>query len=210
MTLKMPNSVFIHIPRTGGLWLKDRVLPALGIEHQILTGDYDSHLAKNQLPKEWRGDPIFTFIRHPLSWVRSRWSHMMQHDLAGKNRHYGIHRQFDNLVDPSFEKTIRNILNKYNGLVSETYRIMLYGVHHVFQTEQIVEALEWVLVNLEGLSVETAQITVSLPRYNSTSEDWSALMRLPKQLEAEFLDSEHRAITMWESVKLKVEQGANQ
>ena len=41
MSIRLPNSCYVHIPRTGGTWF-GKVLYTLEIKHQEFRGDIDS------------------------------------------------------------------------------------------------------------------------------------------------------------------------
>ena len=77
MALKLPHSVFCHIGRTGGHWVR-RVLEEQGLSRGEVAGFHDWP------SRYWNADPAlaetftFCFIRHPLSWLRSYWMHHMQ------------------------------------------------------------------------------------------------------------------------------------
>lgn len=74
-TSLLTRSIFVHVPKTAGLWV-NHVLTAAGIPHQVLSeqtyarswahyGHADLRdLAKYDLFK-------FAFVRHPLDWWRS-------------------------------------------------------------------------------------------------------------------------------------------
>ncbi len=69
-TMLLPNSLFVHIPKTGGTWTS-HVLKDMGI---VQTRFDRAH----ERPSEYReliGNRLyFTFIRNPITWYQSRWA----------------------------------------------------------------------------------------------------------------------------------------
>lgn len=81
MAVLLPNSVFIHIPKTAGQWV------ASALEHMgLATG----HLGVvHASPDEIRSEPafqqrpvVFTMVRHPLLWYPSMWAHRMDENWS--------------------------------------------------------------------------------------------------------------------------------
>ena len=81
MALVLPNSVFLHCPKTGGWWVRNAVrdlgIPTseLGHEHS----NFKSGLLKLQPPEWWANRTVFLFVRHPLSWYQSIWAFRLKH-----------------------------------------------------------------------------------------------------------------------------------
>lgn len=205
MSIRMEHSAFIHIPRTGGLWMHE-VVRRLEIKHFVLRGDIDGHMPFLDLPRVWRNLEAFSFIRHPLSWVKSRWSHVLEHNLAKDYRHYGIHRLFDKCVQPTLEGTIKTIMGKEPGLVGRTFHEMLMGVRHVGLTEDLPLSAWYFLHGLEQVSDDHKQLVLGVSPTNSTTtmDKYSKeLSNLPDSLEDEFLDSERKALVWWLNLRKK-------
>lgn len=59
---------FIHIPKTGGSWVS-KVL-----SNTYSQGHNDGH--GHGYPMSWHYNPIFTFVRNPVFWLRSAWGHL--------------------------------------------------------------------------------------------------------------------------------------
>jgi len=75
--LRASNSLFLHIPRTGGTWVKS-VIAAGGIRSCQCNGKGPwSHCLIGHYEKEWfeRFDFFFSFVRHPLSYYESAWKY---------------------------------------------------------------------------------------------------------------------------------------
>ncbi len=205
MSIRLPNSCFIHIPRTGGFWLAE-VAQRLGIRYQRLTGDVDSHFTYQQLPDNWRRLPAFGFVRHPLAWIGSRWSHLLEHNLLDDYRHYGVHRLFDQLVKPTFSETLREVIDKSPGLVGRTYSEMLTGANHLYRTEDLPESGFQALALLEHVTSDSFASAIQemkdketeRPNSTSTIDRWAReLGSVSRDLEDEFVASEHLAVEIW-------------
>lgn len=205
MSLRLPNSVFVHIPRTGGLWLAE-VTSQLGIKRQQFKGDVDSHFTYQQLPDYWRQFPGFSFVRHPYKWLRSRWSHCIEHNLVADYRNYGVHRLFDDCVRDTFEETVRTIIDVRPGIVGFTYRTMTLGISPdlIYRTEDLPLAAYNVLHKLEGLAYNFNDVIAQMPPINGTStmDKYKAEMdELPESLLNEFLETERVALRIWEDAQ---------
>lgn len=72
MAAVLSKSIFFHVGRTGGYWVRD-VLAALGL-YSAEIGYLHSSPAGVQTENQLVTHPFhFCFVRHPLSWLRSAW-----------------------------------------------------------------------------------------------------------------------------------------
>ena len=80
MSILLKNSIYNHIPKTGGLWVKKALkntnitFTELGElrESKIKGTKYiDIHSVK--IPLEFENKFKFTFVRNPIDWYISRW-----------------------------------------------------------------------------------------------------------------------------------------
>lgn len=80
VALVLPNSIFFHVPKAGGTFVR-RTIRDLGIESEE-KGDPHISLVDfaDTYPEVLADRYTFTFVRHPLDWWRSYWSHR---DLRG-------------------------------------------------------------------------------------------------------------------------------
>ena len=198
MTIRLPHSCFIHVPRTGGLWFGE-LLNRITIKKQVLKGDIDSHYRHCDLPPTWKELPSFSFIRHPLDWIQSRWSHAREINAKEDGRHEGVHRLFDECVHNTFQDTVKHVMKHRPGLVSLTFAEMQTGVDMLIQTEQIPFRVYEVLDVLEGVSVAVWKWTTPVEKYNSTRtmSKWEKEFGLPPLLKNEFLEAEAQVIQTW-------------
>lgn len=204
MSVRLVNSCFVHIPRTGGTWLKKAVM-AIRLHRQTLSGDLDGHLPWSVLSRHWPNLIGFTFVRHPFAWLRSRWSHAIHINAAEDGRHFGVHRLFDVHVRPSFADTVAAILRQTPGIVGITYKTMAEGIppENLVRTEDLPNGAGRLLVRLEGISGQSCELLRNVPPCNSTSSlarYQKEMANLPARLEEEFLESERIALDIWNNV----------
>ena len=69
MAIYMPNSVYIHVPKTGGTWLTEAIT-ASGIPFK--KSAYLHHVPSfKEIHNRW----VFVAVRHPVSWLTSLYHH---------------------------------------------------------------------------------------------------------------------------------------
>lgn len=145
------NAVFLHIPKTGGTFLRKVIVAAglrqldFGYEHAdmervlhsfkyypvnairtsfLLRKNIDTHVSKCFK---------FCFVRNPYSWYESFWRFMKEYDWTDfsnyrtKNR-FGLPTDEWNPIDPimhcasnNFDEFIQNVLNEQPGFVANLY-----------------------------------------------------------------------------------------
>lgn len=191
MTVELKNSVFVHVPRIGGMWLRSLLRRTDLIVHEP---DSDRERHQSYLEHGRWDKPGFGFVRHPLDWIRSRWSHALQHSTHVDRRFLGVHRLFSLRVRPSFPDTVRAILDECPGVVGHTFDIMLDGVDLVLRTEDLPDAALSALNTLEQIEVESLVPIPETTNGTSTTEKWRRLTSLSDDLMERFLVSERRLI----------------
>jgi hypothetical protein len=65
--------VFVHVPKTGGSFMR------AAIEQAVPAEDLGDHVPYSKLPAEYRHLPAIGFIRDPLAWYVSWFEHMQRH-----------------------------------------------------------------------------------------------------------------------------------
>lgn len=77
MTLCSDKYLFLHIPKTGGTWVRSVLLPDDNFEIAQPHSHFPQLLDFEN--KEFYLNKFhFAFVRHPLSWYRSRWAFRMK------------------------------------------------------------------------------------------------------------------------------------
>src|SRR5271155_5433393 len=75
MAVRLPNSIFIHLMKTGG-WTVISALDHAKLHRGTIGRDHDPACL---LPLPTHPRPfVFVFVRHPLTWYRSYWAYRMQ------------------------------------------------------------------------------------------------------------------------------------
>ena len=152
MALLLKNgAVFLHIPKTGGTWIRqvlrelDLVKAPLGhghspydrafwhdkLHHDIKVVRYLLRRAVRSPRMQHRMDPNcfkFCFVREPLTWYESYWRFMQGIDWAWKD--WGDEKDpyrwdpcafINNLGSPDFNVFMRNVNRKRPGFVTELF-----------------------------------------------------------------------------------------
>ena len=148
MPIKTNKSIFYHIPKTGGSWVKTALRKSMGTNDDFMfvrpKPNYDriddsvywqhklaglfplrrGHLAACGLKeKDKEGLFSYTFVRRHLDWYRSWWV----------NKTYTINKLrkwktflLDYAYDPNFEQFITNVINMFpSGALTTIYQCYL-------------------------------------------------------------------------------------
>jgi hypothetical protein len=139
MALILNNSLYIHIPKTGGTWVCEAIKNAGLVrmkskrKHPSLA-EFRTGNEKHPKLKDLR---VFTFIRNPVTWWQSRWSDpfMRDHYLKGLKpeiqpwlgsirwlNHETMISSKDQFDD--FNTYIKAILSRRSGFAWEYFRYM--------------------------------------------------------------------------------------
>lgn len=116
-TLTNSRIAFIHVPKTGGIWANVAMRKA-GIQLQETQNDSNvrrGHFAWNEVPNSLFR---FGFVRHPMAWYRSYWSHRNSHQDWGDEI-------LDNLARAPFPEFIEAVAEEAPGYLSSLYELFL-------------------------------------------------------------------------------------
>lgn len=109
--LILQNSCFLHIPKTGGSWVKKAIIGS-GINCKDYRIDGDPHIGLEHCPCPEKFK--FAFIRHPVDLYRSYWQFKMTCGWDPKNQ-LDMECQSDN-----FHKFINNVIDNYPGIFGKS------------------------------------------------------------------------------------------
>lgn len=201
------NSVFIHVPKTGGTWVTKLLWE---------TGLADGEVGRaHATPAELADCPVwrdgvrplfFAFVRHPLTWYQSYWSYRQKngwHKPSPLEPQAPIRTvELDaNCASDDFEQFVRNVVDRYpRGWVSHLYRHYTAGCAFVGRFERLREDLLHVLLlGREPLEPQAvAAIRTSQPE-NTASADaqYAPLCRYSEDLRALVCQTEREAMDAW-------------
>lgn len=215
MALLLPHSIFIHVPKTGGSWVRKAIAHA-GIPHTELLCRRSTRLGSLLFPaangkRSWNhncthdglrdidpGDRFtFGFVRHPLSFYQSYWRHKIRIGWDTENR-------FDRLNQaPDFSTFVENTLafRWLNGMEFSIEGIYSGCLEHSGRTVDFIgkqESLVEDLIRALRLAGEAfdEQKLYSTTVENSTEDDEELRRRsiFPPNLEARVLERERETL----------------
>lgn len=140
MALRLNKTVFIHIPKTGGMWIT-AVLEKLGAvrEKTNLPHVTWTQILENRSRKAWHDLRPFAFVREPVGWYRSYWAFKMR---VGWDPGNGVD---DECQDPSFPAFVAKMVTHKPGFLGQLYTQFTKGtVVYRFETlkEDFLKALQ--------------------------------------------------------------------
>jgi len=141
MCIRLPKSIFLHVPKCGGTWVR-RTLAACNLVSEEIR-DHVTLDALRALPSgRWKNLPAFAFVRHPAAWYRSYWAYKVS---VGWDPNNGI----DPAVQaPQFEPFVRNCIRHRPGLAGNLYRMYTQGAVYVGRMELLRESIIHILTQL--------------------------------------------------------------
>jgi len=158
MALLLPRSVFYHIPKTGGSWVREAVRSA-GIPAQEIG---NLHATPQEAGPQ--GRLAFTFVRDPLTWYPSYWMYQMRMAWDLPNSALGAFRSDD------FGSFMRRVLRKRPGFLSKLYGsyvgLPFHPVQFIGRQENLAEDLIHAL-RLAGERFDERRILSTPPRNSS-------------------------------------------
>lgn len=133
MALELPNSIYFHVGRTAGHWVRFTV-QQIGLKGEEV-GAFHDWPSRIEMTEARKDKLAFCFIRHPLAWLRSFWSHQMYFG-------WDVNGYSAPLVSDNFSDFLKKALVAYpSGPVSEIYRPFIDGCQFVGRQESIYDDL---------------------------------------------------------------------
>lgn len=180
------GAVFLHIPKTGGLWV-EKVLQQLDLVDLHIGhsqhADFDrslnyerffsgrhimTYLLRRNIGRRlgtYREEQPykFCFVRHPLTWYESWWKYMTGRDwydcgAQNSKEHWHPCSVLNGLGDRDFNAFVLNVLRTRPGFVTELfYSYTKPGINYIGKTETLVDDLIAVLREL-GLTFDESTV----------------------------------------------------
>jgi hypothetical protein len=213
MTLQLPHSIFFHIPKTGGTWVRLALQKAgVPFRHlhrtdcrasQQIGAECDkkcAHVAFQNLPPALV-KPAFTFafVRHPLSYYQSYWCYKMQHGWRAEN-------EFDKLfANNDFEPFLWTVVQHNPGRLMKLYNRFLGKaaqgsevVSFVGKQEHLATDLVQAL-RLAGEEFNEEKLVGTTPKNAATAEiHWKERCAYSPDLAKAVLQAEEQVLTRFQ------------
>lgn len=125
MSLILPNSIFIHTPKTGGSWVSS-VLAGWAVER------LPKHIKCEDITDE---RPKFTFVRNPLTWYQSRWSSPSHRERISLGRRWGFDATPEE--EGNFQLWVERVTSEFPGHLYRLYRSRTVCCDFVGKFEQL-------------------------------------------------------------------------
>jgi hypothetical protein len=151
MAIKTGKLVFYHIPRTGGVFVKEAMRKS-GIAYarcrRVPGSNQEWELKREHdipdfvRPEDKDGLLSFCFVRHPLEWYRSFWCYRK------KNDYLDLKFPADRCWDDDFNQFVANVLNEHpEGFVTKLYQFYIGGdkIDFIGRQENLTDDLVRVL-----------------------------------------------------------------
>ncbi len=202
MALVLPQALFVHVPKTGGTWVR-RVLEEAGLARGELGRAHATPDELRHEPHFRHADVVFAFVRHPLEWYRSYWAYRRKHgwhrpspqELQAPIRTVRLDAHCRAEQFPAF---VRNCLRRYpHGWVTQLYAHYTRGCTHVGRFERLRDELLRIL-QAAGLSLPR-QLVGRFGVQNAAARDAAlrAQCRYPPALAREVAQVERVALETW-------------
>ncbi|HLD32484.1 MAG TPA: hypothetical protein VJB10_02760 [Candidatus Peribacteraceae bacterium] len=195
MAVLLPRSIFFHVPKTGGMWVRSALrnagLPACEIANDLYRFSETWELRHSICHADTRtihshGRLTFAFVRNPLSWYQSQWSYQMRTGWAGKEPLATDCRA------ENFQDFVRRCIKQLPGFLSQHYA--LYDVDFVGKYERLEEDLVRAL-RMAGEDFDEHMLRTTPPEnLGSQSADMNGKCEYTPELRAQLLASEREAV----------------
>jgi hypothetical protein len=142
LAIILNNSVFIHIPKTGGKTISNILMSCVDSAQYYGDPVYDAHKSPDL------GLPVFAFTRDPITWLHSVWHHRARKKKNKNGQRFNwqkVHRLERECKSYFFLKFMMNVSSN-QGVITEYYDDFLSKYENVLFGK--VESLSDSLVNI--------------------------------------------------------------
>ena len=184
--LILPNSCFLHIPKTGGTWVT-RAIEKSGIPTYDIRIDGDPHIGLGHVL--CRDRFRFAFIRHPLGLYRSYWQFKMTYGWDERNPlDQSCHSDhFHTFVEQVLDRFPGFITTSLVGFLGEDYEQVDFIGKYENLVDDLIKALR-----MAGEVFDEAGIRALAPCNVSNKEKYPA--EFTPGLEQRIRESEQRIL----------------
>jgi len=112
-----PYFAFVHVPKTGGMWVKSVIPPEWEVER------LRTHERRANIPERYAHLPVLAFVRNPWDWYVSLYSHRL-------HREWGPRHQVLFSNGTSFEAFLRTALTSDRFPMTGARRIADEGIDY--------------------------------------------------------------------------------
>ena len=171
MSVITPKSCWLHVPKTGGIWVEKVLLTCVEGARMAQS----RHLGLGCCPDERF---VFAFVRHPYTWYQSYWCYKQKKgwDRANRFDQRCGSNKFDEFIDKMFERDSCHYTKVINYMMGDGEGIDFVGRFENLR-EDLLKALE-----LSG-DVLKADIDTVKPINRSNPEHKEAAQYAPHQKE---------------------------
>lgn len=204
MALHLPHSVFFHIPKTGGSWVRQAIVSSGVPANEI--ANFTPHKQGRELFTMYHNTPddvhteglfTFSFVRNPLAYYQSYWSHVMRR----KGLDVPKNPFNDQYMRSRFPDFVRAVCAGQPGWVSRIYarfngidgnRLSFVGRQESL-VEDVVKALR-----LAGEQFDEAALRAT-PKQNLSSKlsQWDCRCTYTESLAMRIIETEAEAFSLY-------------
>jgi len=184
MATKLQNSMFIHIPKTGGRWVNNMLFKAVKGAESIGDPIYDAHDSPDI------DLPVFAFVRHPIELANSLWCHRSRKHSNTRHKDWNWQQdiEFERVCgDSDYNKYFENVAANPKIITSYYYHFIgKYKKVRLGRMETIAEDLVKILINYEESFNEDFIRANAMNKIGSGSDQ----INLPKDIYNQIMKNE--------------------
>jgi len=208
MAIRVGDAVFLHVPRTGGTFLRTVLVDHFRGEvlGDMTEDDHNDRILAERFIQDGKRCLFFCFVRHPLRWIYSTWAYWTENSptirdqgkarkkRTGKFRKY-TEELHEIIVEGDINRTLRNLVELHPGYVSRTFEGFAKGCDRIGKYERLHDEF-FEIMEAFGIPISDAM------RENIRGREriqFTTTMILPdKDLTEEVLKTEREAMERFE------------
>ena len=198
MAIILPKSVFFHIPKTGGNWVRQAIGNSGTIPWTIYAPEIEHHLTlqTDHIPPSHmntEGKFTFTFVRNPLTWYQSFWRYRRMEAKDGQTMWRDAFILDEKCKAETFNKMVVNSIEKFpEGFITSLYqefvgkdlkKVDFIGKQENLENDFIIALNKAGETFNEEAIRKTAKVNVSNPLWGKECEYDSKVKERVKEIE---------------------------